>query len=389
MAPSSQSPPNVPTSQRIPTNSHQPRLRQACDGCTVAKVKCDKGRPACQRCLDNEELCQYSPSRRHGKRARRSQAAIQQTTPSSLSSEFDALPSWPPEAAAEEYITQQSTDVLAWDALNATSLSENIITTFPSESELDISDLLRWSSFEKPDSLSPNDPNSMLFTQVSLLDQNSTVEEGSVNAEAFQGYAVEHSKDETGHALQCEARAFTILRSLLYSPKVCDPGRKEGFPILPSTTATECALQRSSYPVDSIDTVLATNKAALNVLTQLLECRCAESLHVVLLHLTILSKIVFWYNVVVTARYNTEKVDLKPVNIQCGVLNLDDDDYAPLHRAVLCRELQKAGYTVRAFEDRFSSSGISVYAKEMPGVRTIIRAIREDLERCVGEVDKP
>ena len=135
--------------------------------------------------------------------------------------------------------------------------------------------------------------------------------------------------------------------------------------------------------------MLATNKAAMCELAELLECSCKENPHVALLHLTILSKIVFWYNVVVTATYYSEKVDLKPMKIQFGVLNLDDDDYAPLHRAVLCRELQKAINIVRAFEVQFSSSSISVSGNETPWGRTIIRAIREDLERCVREVEKP
>lgn len=115
------------------------------------------------------------------------------------------------------------------------------------------------------------------------------------------------------------------------------------------------SLQELAYSVESMDTLLATNKAALSELTQMLECRCAEKSHVALLHLTILSKIVFWYNVAVSTRYNSERVELKPLEIQFGVLDLDDDDYATLHRAVLSRELQKAGNALRAFEPRFST----------------------------------
>ncbi|KAI1824592.1 hypothetical protein F4861DRAFT_253409 [Xylaria intraflava] len=45
----------------------QPRLRASCDGCFLAKVKCSKGQPACQRCLTCGLVCHYSPSSRAGK----------------------------------------------------------------------------------------------------------------------------------------------------------------------------------------------------------------------------------------------------------------------------------------------------------------------------------
>ncbi|KAF2844222.1 hypothetical protein T440DRAFT_473567 [Plenodomus tracheiphilus IPT5] len=371
VATSSQSTQDSPTSQRPPTHSQQPRFRQACDSCTAAKVKCDKGRPACQRCLDNDELCQYSPSRRHGKRARRSQTAVEHTTPL-LASESGAIPPQPPKAAAEQYITQDSSVPLSWHALNQTSVSEDMIPTYTSGPELDISDLLLWSNFERPEYMSPEDPDSILATHISLLERGSTGEEGAICVETFSGDGAEEPKNATEHALECEERALNVLRSLLYSPTLSTRERKE-----------------EVNSINSLDTMLATNKAAMSDLAELLECGCAENPHVALLHLTTLSKIVFWYNVVVTARYYSENVDLKPMKIQFGVLDLDDDDYAPLHRVMLCRELQKAGNIVRAFEVRFASSSMSVSGNETPWGRTIIRAIREDLERCVREVEKP
>ena len=42
------------------------RVRLSCDYCSAAKVKCDKRRPACERCSSNQIHCTYSISRRHG-----------------------------------------------------------------------------------------------------------------------------------------------------------------------------------------------------------------------------------------------------------------------------------------------------------------------------------
>jgi len=46
------------------------KLRESCDSCLIAKVKCSKTRPLCGRCLANGAPCAYSPSSRSGKRNR-------------------------------------------------------------------------------------------------------------------------------------------------------------------------------------------------------------------------------------------------------------------------------------------------------------------------------
>ncbi|KAL8645434.1 MAG: hypothetical protein Q9210_006707 [Variospora velana] len=46
------------------------KLRESCDSCLVAKVKCSKGRPLCSRCLQNGSNCGYSPSSRAGRKNR-------------------------------------------------------------------------------------------------------------------------------------------------------------------------------------------------------------------------------------------------------------------------------------------------------------------------------
>ena len=48
------------------------KLRESCDSCLIAKVKCSKSRPLCGRCLANGAPCAYSPSSRSGKRNRNS-----------------------------------------------------------------------------------------------------------------------------------------------------------------------------------------------------------------------------------------------------------------------------------------------------------------------------
>ena len=59
-------------SERPLTPPKTVKLRESCDSCLIAKVKCSKARPLCGRCLANGAPCAYSPSSRSGKRNRNS-----------------------------------------------------------------------------------------------------------------------------------------------------------------------------------------------------------------------------------------------------------------------------------------------------------------------------
>ena len=56
----------APVSSQMPTT--QARLRNSCDACNTAKVKCSKERPCCRRCQRKEQFCVYSVSLRCSKR---------------------------------------------------------------------------------------------------------------------------------------------------------------------------------------------------------------------------------------------------------------------------------------------------------------------------------
>lgn len=374
-----ESPPISPTisSSQLTFPTLQPiRLRQACDACTAAKVKCDKGRPACQRCLDGNELCQYSPSRRHGKRARRPKANSNQQA--STISDYSSL-------------SHSATDLFNWGAIDQISTASDTIPGFPPEDDPDFSshissaDISLWTYLESPEALHIVDQEHTQSTSESRHDGStsldlrtppSSLDKTKVNNSteditmSIDQPSTSTSHSNPDHAVECEARALSVLRSLQYSPGT---RRMSTHNLLRSENNLN--IQRLAHSVDSIETLLATNKSALSSLTQMLTCTCADNAHVALLHMTILSKIVFWYNVAVTARYCSERVDLKPMDIQTGVLDLDDEDRASLHRVVLGRELERAMGVIMRFEVR------------VPGCGSVVRGIREELERCIREVE--
>ncbi|KAF2742522.1 hypothetical protein M011DRAFT_264346 [Sporormia fimetaria CBS 119925] len=52
----------------LPPNTSHQKLRNSCDACNTAKVKCSKERPTCRRCERRELFCVYSVSLRSSKR---------------------------------------------------------------------------------------------------------------------------------------------------------------------------------------------------------------------------------------------------------------------------------------------------------------------------------
>jgi hypothetical protein len=78
-------------SSRLSTASHA-RLRNSCDACNTAKVKCSKERPCCRRCERRGVDCVYSVSLRPSKRPQHDPAistAMPTTMPTALDSAFD------------------------------------------------------------------------------------------------------------------------------------------------------------------------------------------------------------------------------------------------------------------------------------------------------------
>jgi hypothetical protein len=369
------------------SNTQEIRLRQTCDGCTAAKVKCDKGRPACQRCIEGDELCRYSPSRRHGKRARRTRKCPQDKEPTSILGEIRLLSPRLSTEGAGCTISPHSVGPFTWDDINpALTTATNTtypVPPFPSEQNLDSfitgnsSDFLMWTEFQGLDCVPQRDLDTLFNMQMTPIEQEPSIRDVEMSTDTPDHDDTGKSSSETGHSLECETRALAVLRSLQYSPTLSSPQSEDDAAATDSPQPARLNLSELSHTVDSMDTLLAMNKAALRELAHLLECSCAENSHMALLCFTILSKVAFWYNVAVTKTYNSERVELRPMKIQFGVLDFDDDDNATLHRAVLCRELQKAGSAVRAFETRF---------KESPWGRLTIRTIREELERRIHEV---
>ncbi|RGP76472.1 fusarubin cluster-transcription factor [Fusarium sporotrichioides] len=354
---------HIPSSAR---SAKPVRLRLACDACTTAKVRCSRTHP-CERCEDNgqERECYYSESRRHGKRARHRKITEARTQRSSSSSNTATSPSV--HDAVGNGFEDISISDSAWDyRASACSVLTGFETLDGWKSHIDVPidfDGLNsipwvdpWTSLGFELDTSPSESSGIMTPDplLSIKPANPPI--------ATKMYAFSQSHG-------CEETALRLLRSLHCNDQTTE-------------FCKQAHGNQSSHPVPSIDTVLSVNKAALANIIPLLKCACSREPHITMLHGAILSKVLFWYSVAVTDCYHTEGIVIRPIKIQLGMLDLDDEDQATLQGTVLLRELRKAEAVIETFESSYNTKGktagwnVSAVRNMTEELRDIMRKIK-------------
>ena len=337
------------------------RLRSTCDACSAAKVKCDKKQPACDRCRTNSFMCSYSPSRRHGKHAWKRFSAFDSTP-------LDITPA--PEPVMDVDSGDGQGDGGSGNGSgggdDATFVDFNaLVDGFEVHSHwtgLDLGVDLP-SGFGTSDNTQVHDrtgngPHSVSHSiSNSIWNGQSSIPTTSSNFEPSQPRLATYD---------CEAEAFTALHSLhsctmLHTDR---PGQ-----LKQTTTRRSTSFGEVTDHMPPLNKVLYFNRAAISTLKELLDSPCVQQPHLVLLYMTIASKVLFWYRLVVSSQYqsqselrspssdnhntsngqlsslstcsNTKDRAVKSVSIQIGVFDLEDDDQKLLMRGVLLREVRK------------------------------------------------
>lgn len=228
-----------------------------------------------------------------------------------------------------------------------------------------------------PSGSSPNDSRTNLFLfppQQAMMVANPAVVAGTGNESPSSG--------RRSH--NCETLALRILESIHYNIEAeqMDPSS--------SSVANTMNFGDSPCSAPSTDTVLLANQAALANLAPLTKCTCVRDPHIALLYSTIISKVIFWYRVAIAGRYldhassqDDDGVGLRPMKMQLGALDLDEDDQATVQRAVLLRELSKAERVVETFDVGSSSS----HEDDPPAWHGLaIRKMRKELQDMSQEI---
>ena len=382
------------------------RVRLSCDSCSEAKVKCDKRRPACERCSSNQLHCIYSISRRHGcKRKVASEPAITAHETANIPEQSSIEGSGGGSALATYDSNELSGSNTANESISFHDGNEfSDPFQYLTDDEITMSADVNGSAFAF--SSSPTTPNNSLQSVhhlrrqqepgqapwtpfatssiKSIYGQNLSVSRYSAAlpaaSKAFGG-AFDRTTDShknpnlaTGNnrpreVHNCEAYALTLLRSLHHWP-LFSPEKHSQI-----TSSNQACAFPEIYPADgnanpevlhSLDTILHANKCALSGILKLFECSCARRPHLATLYMSIITKMLSLYEIAATmdmsspdcpssASPTDATYDLygprpsRTTAIQVGVFDLDEEDQATLQRGIILRQLRKMEEAIENF----------------------------------------
>ena len=255
-------PPAAPSHPQIEI----PKLRSSCDGCGTAKVKCDRGHPLCRRCENLGLPCVYGLSRKFGKPPRKRPAADLDAT-----SEERVRTSWTAQSRHHQTPTgfEELPRITSPPLANFSDLAVDV---FPNPYGIDA----MLGTNEQDQLLSGFYPSLPLNLWPQLDNLGGALELSSApSAEPIRN-ATATSDSHKSHS--CPRESYEIFRDLICpSPSLHAPD---------SNSVTVPA---------QLDLVLHANREAIGRLGRLLKCPCAKSGHRAMVHASIVSRILIWY----------------------------------------------------------------------------------------------
>lgn len=348
------------------------KCRGSCDACTKSKVRCSKEQPSCQRCINQDVVCHYSPALRYRKRSSRSPPTESRTPShdhysplsasdlrsalssvrdrekspletSTITKSFSARPAASPDVnfsigpILPDYGDKGST---AWNMeMVAGGIPIGQFEMNPSNQ----SALKHW--IDQP--LLPSTHDQMLGCGNDLQSYlNIMTPETTLVSPSFSCLTASTGNID-GHIQGCTSVAFATLNSL-------------------QTSFTSCTLappSSKSAPSPSVDWVLKNNKTAVTHVLNILDCPCSVNQHFALLLTLMSSKILAWYSAILQddssscsstsapSPFSPEKVTHLPITI--GAYRLSGEDHSKMIAQLVLTELKKVGWAVDKFTKRY------------------------------------
>ena len=348
------------------------KCRGSCDACTKSKVRCSKEQPSCQRCINQNAVCHYSPALRHRKHSSRS-TPVEPRTPnhdhhspvsasdlsSALSSArdreissfetlapantFSARPETSPDVGFNtcqtlpEYGDENST---AWNMeMLACGIPSGQFGLDPSNQPT----MKHW--IDQP--LPPSTHDQMLDYENDLQSYLTFMTPDTAAVSPSFSCLNASTGDMGGHTQGCTNLAFSTLHSLQASFSSCILVHPSSKPV----------------PSPSVDWVLKNSKVAVTRVLDILDCSCSVNQHFALLLTLMISKVLAWYSAVLqndngscSSTYSPspgppEKVTHLPITI--GAYRLSGEDHSKMIAQLVLTELKNVGWAVDKFDKRY------------------------------------
>lgn len=279
--------------EALPRMPRQSKLRSSCDRCGAAKLRCDRGQPACGRCLSLRQPCVYGVSRKTGKPFRErlrqrderatscasgknSHAASNDKDRINNSCNLDSGGFGHDQNSKQVLDGHPLTFTMAFDAPDTTHADSFQPLLPPTFTSLEFDDGL-FSNMETGPISSLATPQSMSYpTPGTQTDASQTqVDDGT-----YLDRALLQPADCKGH--DCFREAYDILGSLSFLRANNAHSSPES---MTASTATPVPL----------DQMLRLNHEAIERLGHLLTCSCAVFPQLTMLYASIIFQVLIWY----------------------------------------------------------------------------------------------
>ncbi|KAH8674614.1 hypothetical protein BGZ60DRAFT_404400 [Tricladium varicosporioides] len=250
-----------------------PKLRSSCDGCGTAKVKCHRERPKCGRCATLNLACIYGPSRKFGKPARKRLASdtcagLQKRICTSRTTTQDHDKTTTTGFREHQSFSEPAQENFSHQAVEIVPISSGVNSTLGINEQSHLtSDFYPSLPFEEWPQLGE-------WPQLEIFGANLDFPSASPLRPASA--VTKSSSSHESHS--CPRDSYEIFRDLICpSPSLHAPESN-------STTVSA-----------QLDQVLQFNRNAVDRLSQVLRCPCAKSGHRAMVHASIVSRILIWY----------------------------------------------------------------------------------------------
>ncbi|KAF1953406.1 Zn-II 2Cys6 regulatory protein [Byssothecium circinans] len=394
-------PPQAAVVTTSPSGEAKPRkLRASCDACSRAKVKCDKVRPTCHRCGNMGICCNYSPSMRLGKpRKNRNPdgTIMRDVSPASSCGPLGARPDMIPRTtsytaesspepsdpfffgpATPEYHFQDAYMGSTFEGSQSPAYSETgsfvsgwsgddhmmfhnspsemftSMPQFPPPPPSPYGGHVRTTSAQsQPEMFAPMDglnspplasPQYFGMQQQQQLPIFSPEKMAASPPPMVSAPLPTPPASATTPNHDCTQFAFQTLNSL-YSP--------------PSTQPSTGDLNGSSNGLPTLDSVLSTNKSAVDKLFVLLGCPCSANPHFSTTIAFTIVKILSWYQAVSGANQSegdstiTQMEVFTHTPISLGDFRLEGEDEHTFRTQLVLTELRKVEKLIDKFSERY------------------------------------
>lgn len=261
------------------------RLRSSCNACGTAKVKCDRGQPQCHRCAGMNLDCVYSVTRKSGKPPRKRLAYAKRTmTPT-------AMPTPTNDARDTIFLRPKPSDCPGPTlSVQPSDLIMTDIPDIPMQPAIANGhngvgdDHSLEPSFFIPQCSSMSLENWDLDLGLNLSSFGPTTSAVDEN-QSSQGFSSATPSVSTKH--DCGLESLEVFKDLTAAPSLSD--------------------ENADTILAQLDRVLQANRNAIDRLTRLLECSCSKPPYLVMLHSSIISRILGLYQQAAGCAHNVRR----------------------------------------------------------------------------------